>query len=279
MEDSALIGLWLGSVASQSPHTERAYRSALERLRRHLDKPLTEATLGDLEGFAHSLGHLAPASQARIISAIRSFFGFAASEGYLGKDPSLRLRVPKTPARLANRILSEEETLRLLLAADAMGKEASALVRLLYLSGLRVSEAVSLRWGDLQPREDGAFWLTVASGKGSKTRTLLLPATLWERLGPLRRDGPDAFVFPARQGEGHMTTYAAWRIVREAARQAGLSRPVSPHWLRHAHASHALERGCPVSVLQADLGHASLNTTSRYVHARPGSASAEYLPS
>jgi len=241
---------------------------------------LAQATLADLESFGGTLKHLAPASQARIISAIRSFFGFAASEGYLGKDPSLRLRVPKTPARLANRILSEEDTLRLLLAADAMGKEASALVRLLYLSGLRVSEAVSLRWGDLQPREDGSgFWLTVACGKGAKSRTLLLPATLWERLGPLRRDGPDAFVFPARRGAGHLTPFAAWRIVREAARQAGLSRPVSPHWLRHAHASHALERGCPVSVLQADLGHASLNTTSRYVHARPGSASAEYLPS
>ena len=89
-------------------------------------------------------------------------------------------------------------------------------------------------------------------------------------------DGPDAPVFRSRKG-GPLSPVQAWRIVRAAAKRAGIAGDVSPHWLRHAHASHALDRGAPVHLVQATLGHADLRTTSKYTHARPTDSSARYL--
>jgi len=152
-----------------------------------------------------------------------------------------------------------------------------ALRRLLYGAGLRVSRACSLNWRDLQSREDGTGQVTVW-GKGAKERTVKVSATTWRALQAVRRpeDGPDDTVFRSRKGR-RLSTVQAWRIIREAARRAGIEAPVSPHWLRHAHASHALDRGAPIHLVQSTLGHASVATTGRYLHARPGDSSAFYL--
>ncbi len=115
-------------------------------------------------------------------------------------------------------------------------------------------------------------------GKGGKTRHVLLSAATWAELVTLRNGGdPDSPVFPSRRGGGHLDPSAAWRIVRKAAARAGIDGNVSPHWLRHAHASHALERGAPVALVRDTLGHASVSTTNGYLHARPNDSSARYL--
>lgn len=103
-------------------------------------------------------------------------------------------------------------------------------------------------------------------------------ATTWWALQALQRpeDGLDDPVFRSRKG-GRLSTVQAWRLVREAAPRARIAAPVSPHWLRHAHASHALDRGAPIHLVQSTLGHASVATTGRYLHARPGDSSALYL--
>jgi integrase/recombinase XerD len=93
----------------------------------------------------------------------------------------------------------------------------------------------------------------------------------------LGRGPAEAPVFPSRRS-GHLDTSAIWRIIRQAARRAGLEGSVSPHWLRHAHATHALERQAPIHLVAATLGHASVATTGRYLHARPTDSSARYLP-
>jgi integrase/recombinase XerD len=115
-------------------------------------------------------------------------------------------------------------------------------------------------------------------GKGEKERTVVVSATTWAALQALRRpgDGPDDPVFRSRKG-GRLSPAQAWRIVRKAAKRAGVELPVSPHFLRHAHASHALERGAPIHLVQATLGHASVATTGRYLHARPEDSSSRYV--
>jgi integrase/recombinase XerD len=161
------------------------------------------------------------------------------------------------------------------LPIDAMGPRNRALLRLAYAGGLRVSELVGLAWRDLQPRED-AGQVTVF-GKGGKTRTVLLSAATWADLVALRGDaGADDPVFRSRRG-GHLDPRQVRRIVLGAAQRAGLEAKVSPHWLRHAHASHALDRGAPVHLVAATLGHASIATTGKYAHARPTDSSARYL--
>jgi integrase/recombinase XerD len=116
-------------------------------------------------------------------------------------------------------------------------------------------------------------------GKGGKTRAVLLPASVWTDLLSLKADGAgtDEPVFPSRTRGGFLTPTQVRRLVYRAARDAGLEARPSPHWLRHAHATHALERGAPIHLVQATLGHASVATTGRYLHARPTDSSARYL--
>jgi integrase/recombinase XerD len=150
------------------------------------------------------------------------------------------------------------------------------LLTLLYGAGLRISEPCGLKWRDLAERENGAGQVTIY-GKGGKTRVVLVSEATWKLLAELRGDaGPDAPVFRSRKG-GHLDPSAVHRIVKAAAERAGLSAEVSAHWLRHGHASHSLERGAPIHLVQATLGHASVATTGRYLHARPTDSSARYL--
>ena len=115
-------------------------------------------------------------------------------------------------------------------------------------------------------------------GKGSKTRTVLLPSVIWRELMHFRQGaGLDAPVFLSRRGGGHLHPTSIERVVWKAAARAGLEGKVSPHWLQHSHATHALERGAPIHLLQATLGYPSVATTGRYLHARPTDSSAKYL--
>lgn len=151
-----------------------------------------------------------------------------------------------------------------------------ALLRFLYCTGARVSEVVGLTGRDLQPRDTGGQ--ASIFGKGGKTRAVLLPAALWSDVKALRYDSDDdnAPVFRSRRG-GPLVPSSVHRIVRAAARRAGVTEPVSAHWFRHAHASHALDRGAPIHLVQHTLGHASVTTTGRYLHARPTDSSSTYL--
>ena len=115
-------------------------------------------------------------------------------------------------------------------------------------------------------------------GKGSKTRVVLLPNTIWRELLRFRQHADlDDAVFQSRSGGGHLHPSMVERIVTKAAQRAGVEGKVSPHWLRHSHATHALERGAPIHLVQATLGHASVATTGRYLHARPTDSSSKYL--
>ncbi len=156
------------------------------------------------------------------------------------------------------------------------------LLTVLYGGGLRISEVCGLRWRDLAPRDEAGQ--ATVFGKGGKTRVVLLSAATWKVLAALRGDADaklagasaDAPVFLSRKG-GALDPSAVHRIVKAAAARAGLSIEVSAHWLRHAHASHALDRGAPIHLVQATLGHASVATTGRYLHARPSESSAKFL--
>jgi integrase/recombinase XerD len=150
------------------------------------------------------------------------------------------------------------------------------ILKTLYYCGFRVSELCVLRWRDLQARgEEGQM---TVFGKGEKTRAALLPAGLWTELQDLRGEaGDDDPVFRSRLKGHGLDQSQILRIVRAASRRAGTGKNVSPHWLRHAHVSHSLYRGAPIHLVQAALGHASVATTGRYLHAGPTESSGKYL--
>ncbi len=269
--DEHLLALWLHG---RSAATRRAYAADLAAFLAHVARPLPAVTLGDVQAFQDTLAALAPATEARRLSAVKSLLSFGHKTGYLPVNVGAAIRLPPVKHTLAERILDVDAVLHLL-ALERHPRD-KALLRLLYLGGLRISEACGLRGRDMAVRDD-AGQVTVF-GKGGKTRAVLLKASIWQDLVALRSADPDAALFRSREGGGALDPSQAHRIVKRAAQRAGLSDAVSAHWLRHAHVSHALDRGAPVHLVQATVGHASLATTSRYAHARPSDSSSRYLP-
>jgi len=271
--DSHTIELWLRRQAS--PHTRGCYQRDVRRLRAYVPKPLNQITLGDLQGLAQSLiqDGLAPISRVRTLAAIKSLFGFCQRMRYLPANPATELALPCYENRLAERIVGEQEVQRLV-DADASPRDR-ALLRLLYAAGLRVSEACGLLWRNVRPRGD-AGQITVF-GKNGRTRSIALTAPVWSDLIALRGNAAaEDPVFPSRTGK-RLDRGRVRVILRRAASRAGVAEAISPHWLRHAHASHALDHGAPIHLVQATLGHSSVATTSSYLHARPGDSSARFL--
>jgi integrase/recombinase XerD len=270
--DERVLALWLHG---RPANTARAYRREASAFLADVGKPLRAVTLADLQGYADRRAHLAPATRARSLNALRSLFRFAQRIGYLTFNPAAALRVPVVENVLAERILEEVDVQRIIgLETDQRNR---VLLRLLYAAGIRVSELAGLTWQDTAPR--GESGQVTVLGKGGRARSVLLSAATWAELVALRAGADDAApIFPSKRTGGHLGQPQLWRIVRAAARRAGLDAPVSPHWLRHAHASHALDRGAPIHLVKETLGHRSIATTGKYLHARPSDSSAMYLP-
>ena len=269
--DDALIKLWLHG---RPLHTQRAYQTDLRRFRGQVARPFAAVTLSNLQDFSDSLSALKGSSRYRILSAVKSLLAFGHRTGYLAFDVGRVLKLPAVRDNLAQRILPEADVHRMLSLEP--NERNRVLLTLFYASGARVSEICGLAWRDLQPTAEGGQ-ITVL-GKGSKTRSIQLPPPVWKQLLKVRGNaGAEDPVFRSRKKGSFLRPLAVYRIVRRAAERAQIEGKISPHWLRHAHASHALDRGAPIHLVQATLGHASLATTSRYLHARPKESSSRFL--
>ncbi len=262
--DVELVGLWL---AGRPASTVAVYTPVVEAFLARVNKPLRDLTAADCIAWQESLVG-AEATRARWTSTVKSLLSFAWRTGYTTVNVGRILRCVKVADRLHEKAI-EEEAVRALIGAADPGHDRT-LVRLLYTAGLRISEAVGLRYIDL-----GKGRITVL-GKGHKIRTIVVPEALVDDLRTMRTPGepPTALVFRGKRG-GALNVRDAREIVYRAAEASGLT--LSPHWLRHAHASHALDHGCPIHVLTASLGHANVATTSRYLHCQPNKGASQYL--
>jgi len=211
------------------------------------------------------------ATIARKIAAVRSFFSFLVAQGDLQANPAVGLAAPRRETRLPG-FLPVDEMLDLLRAAQPPGWRGSrnaAILELLYSSGLRVGELVSLRRGDLSP-EEGTVRIT---GKGRKTRVVPLGEQAGRALAgyigacpfpePGGADGWESPLFRNARG-GALTARSVARILARSLETAGIGRHISPHGIRHSFATHLLESGADLRAIQEMLGHASLSTTQRY---------------
>ncbi len=273
--DEELATLWLNTY---SPVTRDAYGPISRRFRASVGLPLREVTISDLQRFSASLKGK-PRTVSLHIATVRSLFRFAKEIGYLDFDPATSLRFPTVKKDLAERILLPGEVMRLF--DQEPDPRNLAMLKLFYSTGIRVSELTALSWRDFRVNNSKPEFMgqVTVMGKGGKTRSIAITHGVWAAVMALKEDtGPDAPVFRSRKG-GRLHRSQVLRIVREAASRAGIRAPnVSPHWLRHCHASHALENGAPLPLVQATLGHASAASTSAYLHARPGDSSSRYLP-
>lgn len=270
-----LLDMWLHG---KSKHTQSAYRRYARAFLKCANAPLPELGLAHLQDWSDRLQG-SENSKKTAVSAIKSLFTFAHEIGLIQMNPGRAMKLPKPKDCLSERILSEGEV-HAMLALESVARN-KLILKTLYYCGLRVSELVSLKWKSAIARQSGGQ-LTIF-GKGRKTRVVLVPVPLWRELEAYRGDAAnDDPIFKSREQNSnddyHMSRTQAWRVVKVASARVGIKDP-SPHWLRHAHASHSLDRGAPIHLVQATLGHESVATTSRYLHARPGDSSSLYLGS
>jgi len=260
-----------------SPHTLSAYGRDLADAEAGIPGGLMRGDEAGVEVWYADLGRrgLSPATQARRRSAVRQFYRFTLGEGWRADDPSRRIDAPKQ-GRTLPRTLSGEEVQRLLTAAathdGAAGLRMVALVELAYASGLRVSELLGLKVEAV--RRDPAF--LIVRGKGGKERLAPLNASAREAVKTwlIARDttrpkkAPDSpWLFPSASAKGHLTPRRFAQLLDQAAIDAGIDPArVSPHVLRHAFATHLLEGGADLRVVQTLLGHADIATTQIYTH-------------
>lgn len=264
-----IIELWLSRKSRQ---TQRVYRYDIQQFLTFIGgKHLKEITLPDLVEYLNSLQGLAKATQARKLAAVKSLLAFAYRAGFTVANVGAALESVKIPNELSNRILTETEVFKLIEYTPKLRDKA--LIRFLYSTAVRVEEAHKMCWKDIN---NGV--LTV-HGKGGKNRFIRLTEETLELLESIRPENwqPDDPVWVSQKGNP-LSTCRMWAIVKEAAKRAGIKKDVSPHFMRHSHATHALDRGAPIHLVQAQLGHASLATTSKYVHVRPDDTSSRYLP-
>ena len=254
-------------------NTREAYRRDLEAFLLFLDgRPLKtvnkELILQHLT--LRKMEKSSPATMARNLSSLRSFFHFLTSEKMVAENPTLVLESPSLPHKLPP-ILSPDEARRLVEQPDVTtraGMRDRAMLELLYGSGLRISEAVSVRIGDF----DFDTGILRCFGKGSKERMLPLGSQSLTWLVRYRDEVRPLWISEAKDvffltpGGRQITRQAVWAEVKRYALQAGITKRLSPHLLRHSFATHLLENGADLRMVQELLGHADIATTQIYTH-------------
>ncbi len=272
--DRFLDAVWM--ERGLSPNTLAAYRADLTALERWLEErelPLMVAQRGDLLAFmaARVQAGARPRSTARQLSSFRRFYRYLVRDGQLREDPTAQIAMPKV-GRSLPRSLTEEEVEALLAApavSDPLGHRDRTMLEVLYATGLRVSELVNLKLGQVNLNQ-GVLRIV---GKGNRERLIPLgeEAVQWVQQflqGPrveILLERQTDFLFPTRRGD-RMTRQAFWHIIKRYARKAGVSKDLSPHTLRHAFATHLLNHGADLRVVQMLLGHSDLSTTQIYTH-------------
>lgn len=277
--DQQLLELWL-SVNPRAPQTIQIYWVRAQAFLQFLVEQgltLRTCTLADLHRWQQALpAHEAPATRRLRLSVVRSLLSFAHATGYTPFNVGAALRPERwVRAQMITRFLTPEELQRLSQAAD---EPTRVLIELLYGTGARISELCQMRWE--QVTWEGQAARLLIHGKGQRDRVVRLPPNFTAGLRTLYGTGqpPEAFVLAGLTRKGlPLDRRAAFHLIRRAAKAAGLTKRISPHWLRHSHVTHAVNAGAPLHLVQATVGHASLATTGRYLHADPQTSSGDYL--
>ncbi len=258
-----------------SKNTLQSYRRDLEKLKFFLEKkcPIEKAQEKELIGFIQFLGktNLSSRSIARCISAIKTFYKFLLLEGIIKNNPTLNLSSPKLWLNLP-RYLSLEEVEKLLSLpneSEELGLRDKAMLEIMYATGLRVSELVSLKLNDLNLEVGFIRCL----GKGGKERIIPLGKIAHQEIKkylslsrPKLLKGKESdLLFINYRGE-RLTRQGFWKIIKNYASKIGLKAKITPHTLRHSFATHLLEKGADLRSVQLMLGHSQITTTQIYTH-------------
>ncbi len=235
-----------------SPLTSRNYSFFVEKFLKHANKDAKEVTEDDAKAYLSEIFDTKSKNTIMLAAASLKFF----FKEILGKDFS-NVKMPKKDSRLPE-VLTKEEVKKLIDSAD--NEKSRLMMSLMYSTGLRVSEVVNLKIEDVN-FSDRSGW--VRRGKGAKDRLFVMPESLTKELEAFVKDKGQKYLFSK---EGPLTTRNIQKIIKGTKARAGISKKVTPHTLRHSFATHLLEQGTDIRVIQTMLGHSSLATTQVYAH-------------
>lgn len=268
--------IYLQLEKSLQPNTVEAYIGDVNKLAGFLDdaEKLLAVTLDDLREFLAAMADIGvnARSQARIISSLRSFYGFMVLDGFIASDPTELLRSPKIGMRLPDVLTLQEidDIINAIDLATPEGQRNRAIIEVLYSCGLRVSELCALRLSDLYLKEQ----FIRVTGKGGKQRLVPissraiaeLEAYFIDRNRIPIKSGYEDFVFISERLKKPLSRITVFYHIKELVAQVGIKKNVSPHTFRHSFATHLLEGGANLRVIQMMLGHESISTTEIYTH-------------
>ena len=269
--------MYLQLEKALQPNSVEAYLGDIDKLFNYLGQDnsrLVTATLDDLRNFLVTLADIGihARSQARIMSSLRAFYGFLKLDGFIDNDPTRLLESPKTAMRLPD-VLTIQEIDDIINVIDLSKKEGQrnrAMIEVLYSCGLRVSELCGLRMSDLYKDEQ----FIRVTGKGDKQRLVPispraiaeLEAYFTDRSFINIKPGYEDYVFISERLKKPLSRIMVFHIIKQLVAEAGIKKNVSPHTFRHSFATHLLEGGANLRVIQAMLGHESIATTEIYAH-------------
>ncbi|MFD0716511.1 tyrosine-type recombinase/integrase [Paenibacillus sp. GCM10027626] len=289
--DEQMIRMFL-AVCSRSENTARNYWRAIEHFRFFLSyRSLKEVTWKEVQAYKMALAQggislsnkpLAPASIAALIAPLKSFYKWGSDPniGLLQHNPTTSIRLPPTPITSKRNYLTKGEVEALLHSLRKQSKRNYLIGLSLVMLGLRVSELCAIKPEHFYTDALGTTrWLTVKSGKGGKDREIKVPAQLWDLYTeflriPAQEEEPTAELEGVLQQQKKNAAGCIFsisprqieRIIRKAGIDAGIEKPLTPHWLRHTNATLALLHGASLQQVQETLGHSHINTTQRYLH-------------
>jgi integrase/recombinase XerD len=211
------------------------------------------------------------------LRVIGAFFRFLKNTSYIEQNPAAQLKQERVPETFQFKILQREQIDRMIELENDLQKKI--LLKILYFTGLRISEAISLKTNSFRIDELGKGVYMTIVGKGAKVRTIYLPDEFFNEVSKYMsgNSSDDGYLFFDFESKKPLTRFQAFRIIKAAAKRAKVEPVPSPHWFRHTNATHSIEAGAPLHTVQATLGHSSITTTGKYLHSAKTESNVSYL--
>jgi len=280
-EDIAMIASWLFQKGNK---TQIYYKRVIQNFFGffpHLTLKTTEIT--HLVLFLKTFSNFSDSTRNTYKNALSSLFGFAFKSGYISKNPAAALENLKVPDRISSKVLTREQVERMIELEK--NSRNQLILKLLYFTGIRVDELCKIKKNSFYTHQNS--WTLMVEGKGRKVRSIHIPAHLVPEIQNwiCFLDSNDPIFTNERLLDFGIGDYIrkplsasqVFRIVKNSAKTAKLSVEPSPHWLRHTSATHSIEGGAPIHVVQRSLGHESISTTGKYLDIRPKESVGDYL--
>ena len=266
--DEKLILLWL---SSKTPSSRKTYSYNVHQYLDFVSTPIKQTKLEQIINYQNFVREKYTANTARTkLATVKSLFSFAMKTGYITVNPTRILTTGQGTNAINKRFVEEDVLLDIIKNNRyTKGLKATVLNLLLYKTGLRISEAIKLRWDDFSPCGHG--YIISINGKGESQRFINIDGPFYDFMSELRGDSP--YVFTGQKGS-HLKRTQGYKLVKDFFSEIP---ELSPHWLRHCHSIHSLDNGVKIDDLRKSLGHSSLIMTTRYLDARPHQSSSDFI--